>query len=283
MPTIITGDPGDSWLNDTGQVWWQLETSLINVCGACWIDHGCIAEYWYLPKHRCCRCRQFPVAPGESAKPFIDRVKVFREMPESEHVHAIGKANWQLLKKGIVDLESIVTPSRVLALYEIVAQQKLSIAAMIKAGIAAYIAEKAYADAHMTDEQRRQQQLEKASESLRNAGIIVNRTQTVIGVKRDPESKNSEETRVSPEQRWKAGLKVLKTLSDGKNLDVPDFGGSVPAMKDWVLATFPEKAAMLSDNDWLLLIAMVMAEEELRKTFKTLKVDHSKAMKAVSQ
>lgn len=280
MPKIISGTPGESWTNDTDLVWWQLFTSLVNVCGSCWNRHGLVGLYWNIPYHRNCQCRQTAIGPGDSSAPFPDRVKEFREMDASQHARAIGKSNWLLLDKGVVDLKDIVLPDRVMSLHEVVAKAKLTVAQLIKVGIAKHVAETAWADAHWTDEQRKQDQLNKVAEDLRRAGVTEEQIRDgfSVGGKKIvvPDVPDT-----SLERRIIAGNAVMAALWRGRAGDQPIMPAisSATALKAWVEATFP--TAVLSDFDWLALIAAMMAANEMRKTFKRLGVDEDKGMRAI--
>lgn len=49
--SIINGDPGTHWINDTDKPWYQLNVAGINTCGICWQYDGKLARYWGLPLH----------------------------------------------------------------------------------------------------------------------------------------------------------------------------------------------------------------------------------------
>lgn len=142
---IITGDAGGRWQNNTDLVWWQIFSSLVNVCGSCLARHGQIALQWYNPYHRFCRCYVVPVAPGDFADAFPNYQVLVADMDERQQRDAFGRSTWLLLKRGIVELPEVVEPNRIIPLRDIVAKFGLSLKVLLAAGIASHIAEQALA------------------------------------------------------------------------------------------------------------------------------------------
>src|SRR5579885_3470214 len=121
--TIIAGEPGTTWKNDTDRPWYQFRASLINTCGVCLQYHLQLARFWPIPLHPGCRCRQVPVKPGTVApEPFADFRKILDGMAPSQQAAAIGRSCYRLLKAGIVPWDEIVTAARVRSLREIVSR-----------------------------------------------------------------------------------------------------------------------------------------------------------------
>jgi len=142
--TIIDGDPGSRWTNDTSKVWYQLTCAMINTCGLCLQYHLKIARYWPLPLHHSCRCWLTVIKVGAESDPFADFRAILEGMAMPEKVAAIGRSNWALLRSGVVTWEQIVTPARVRSFREVMDLNRISIKAAIKAGVQPSIARTAY-------------------------------------------------------------------------------------------------------------------------------------------
>ncbi|CAB4130852.1 hypothetical protein UFOVP124_37 [uncultured Caudovirales phage] len=144
MATIITGNPGERYTNNSGKVQYQLVVAFNNSCGFCIQRHHAIANYWPIPFHPRCNCRSVPVTPGSQAQPFVDFQAEIGKLSSARQSDVIGDGAWKLIQDGQIQWEDAVTKSRIKSLYEIAREQKLSVADMQKAGIPEHIAQKAY-------------------------------------------------------------------------------------------------------------------------------------------
>ncbi len=168
---IWNGNPGEVWRNDTGVVRYQLICNFANSCGVCIQYHLAISNWWPIPFHRSCRCRQLPIAIGGCAEAFEDFRTILDGLDHHAQVEAIGASNFRLLESGVVKWEDIVRQTRVLDLKEVVNEQRLSVAQMIKAGVRPDLAEKAYAEAHSPKAQVVRAARQQALKNLEASGI----------------------------------------------------------------------------------------------------------------
>lgn len=182
MPgSFILGNPGDSWVNDSGKVVYQFVASLINTCGACLQYHLAIGPWWPIPLHRGCNCNQVALMPGDSSQPFADFRQILEDLSPAEQEAAVGKSAWKLIEEGVVKFEDVVSPTHVLTLQEVVAEQGLTVEQMTEAGVKPWIAENAFDAANtplsILNEQRRQALLE----SIRGAGMSDEQIRELVG------------------------------------------------------------------------------------------------------
>lgn len=145
MPkTIIDGEPGETWRNDTEKVQYQLICDWENTCGLCGqYDHQ-IGSSWPIPFHRNCKCKQEAIWPGKTARPFTDFRETIRNLDPSQQAHVVGRSNLILIEKGIVDWKDVVTGRRIRDLREVVALKKINVDTMLKVGIGKKEANAAY-------------------------------------------------------------------------------------------------------------------------------------------
>ena len=154
--TIITGAAGSRYTNNTGQVLYQFHCALINTCGRCLQYYLKISTSWPIPLHRNCRCWAVRLDPGSTASHgFADFGLILSKMSSADRATAIGASNARLLDSGLATLDDIVTPYRVRDFAEVVARTGLSIKAMTKAGVAVWIAKRAYETAHESEDEAR--------------------------------------------------------------------------------------------------------------------------------
>lgn len=147
--TIISGEPGEHWLNDTDRPWYQLDVAGFNTCAFCWQYNGRISRYWPLPFHGNCRCRQRRIAMGQRAPlPFTDNERAMLAMEGHEQAALMGKALFRLWQEGVVEFGDIVTPGRIRTLEEVIALKRLSIKRLVAAGVSRAVAERAYFATH---------------------------------------------------------------------------------------------------------------------------------------
>jgi hypothetical protein len=301
---IISGEPGERWFNDKGVVYWQLFTSLVNVCGACLAKHGQISPYWASPFHRGCQCRVKPVAPGQYSEPFVNFRELLQGMDESQHDAAVGRANWKLIQAGLVKWSDVVTDYRVRSLHEVVAREKITVQQMVKAGVDPKTAEEAYAKVHTPAHEIFEAQIKKAAGKLKEAGLsdeqivrgfaekIVPRITGITpgnvkpieipkGQKVDWEGSRIEGEPVAPIVAGNVILERIRRGTAKEPVRMPDFHGSVSTMWEWVTKTFPDTVDTLSKEDWAALVLAVETQEKLRPVFVKLGIDPEKAFKAI--
>jgi hypothetical protein len=140
---IITAQPGESWTNDTDKVWWQLRCSMINTCGYCLGFHMQIAQFWPIPFHRRCRCACIPVAPRQTAEPWVDFREMIKSFPPAIAARAFGRSVYRLIALGHISYEDAIEPGRVKSLSEIVHAKGLTVPKLVAAGISRGTAERA--------------------------------------------------------------------------------------------------------------------------------------------
>jgi hypothetical protein len=169
---IWHGEPGERWRNDTGFVAWQFVARLVNTCGLCLSYHLAISPTpWAIPYHPNCACMQTEVYPGELADPFVDFGELLGSLPRHEQTEAVGQSVWLLLTAGLARWEDVVARDGVRTLAEIVKRLRLSVAAMVKAGIGRGIAERAVAMARATAEALAAQRRQELAEHARRAAV----------------------------------------------------------------------------------------------------------------
>src|ERR1035438_9316945 len=99
MEIIWDGPPGDSWLNDTGDVAWQFFCSFDNSCSICIDLHGTVSdEPFPIPIHDNCNCYQEEIFPGESSDPFVDVAAYIDSMSPDRQAAIIGKSHERLIR-----------------------------------------------------------------------------------------------------------------------------------------------------------------------------------------
>lgn len=168
---IWNGNPGEAWHNDTGIVRYQFICDFANSCGVCIQYHLAISNWWPIPIHRNCRCKNSPVFPGAAAQPFEDFRRTLDKLDHHAQVEAIGASNYRLLDSGVVEWGDIVTPTRVLDLKEVVNAKNLSVQQLVDAGVRRDIAERAYAESHTATAQIVRAARQQALKNLEAAGI----------------------------------------------------------------------------------------------------------------
>jgi hypothetical protein len=202
------GEPGTRWYNDTSKVKYQLYVNFENSCGACIQWAGRIGTWFNVPFHYNCRCRNIPIPPKAQAKPFIDFQKAIRELDENQQRLVIGKANWQLVEKGVVEWKDVVTRTRVRSLADVVDLKNLDVRDMTKAGVNPKTAETAFAMARSPAVNAANATRDAAIERLKQLGMtgdqIANAvakrlTERVGGIRmRDPEQDLSSFIKAAP-------------------------------------------------------------------------------------
>jgi len=167
----ISGEPGETWTNDTGKIWNQAHVNFRNSCGVCISIAGKVARYWPFPLHFGCLCQNIPIAPGAESSPFIDFQERLAELGPDQQAVAVGASNWQAIQSGLVKWDDVVTRARVRDFREVVARQKLTVPELVKAGVQKVQAEKAY-NAVNTDAHNAASQVRKTvADALRQHGL----------------------------------------------------------------------------------------------------------------
>ena len=69
---VVSGPPGTAWVNDTGKVLYQLRVNWVNSCGTCIQRSNLIGPWFPVPFHPNCLCKNIPIFPGDTARPFHD-------------------------------------------------------------------------------------------------------------------------------------------------------------------------------------------------------------------
>jgi hypothetical protein len=167
---IISGQPGTTWTNDTGEIRYQFVCDLVHTCGTCLQFHLKIGQWWPLPLHRNCRCHQEILYPGATGRPFVNFLDVLRGLTHAQQVDAVGASVYKLLEAGLITWTDAVSETGVWDLKEIVWKLGLTIEDMVDAGVSEWIAEAAFVAAHaaeITDTTR----LQALIDQLRDAGM----------------------------------------------------------------------------------------------------------------
>ncbi len=187
-PRVIwNGTPGEVWHNATEKIKYQLICEFNNSCGVCIQYHLAISNWWPIPFHRNCRCRQIPIRPGGAAQPFRDFRAILDELSPGQRREAIGASNYKLLDAGLIKWEDVVTPTRVRDLQEVVALRKLTVDQMTGAGVKPRYADEAYARVHTPQAELIRETRQKLITKVQDAGIsreqLVKHAQEAIGQK----------------------------------------------------------------------------------------------------
>ncbi len=178
---FITGQPGEAWSNDGDRAKYQYICQLSHSCGVCISYHLMIGDWWPIPLHRSCACNQVVILPGSTARPFADFQQIWDDLTPQQQLSAVGKSAYTLIEEGVVDFTDVVSPTHVLTLQEVVAEQGLTVDEMVGAGVRRDIAERAYAAANtpaaILDQQRRQQLIDQ----IRDAGLSDAQIRDLVG------------------------------------------------------------------------------------------------------
>lgn len=167
----FNGRPGTAWHNDTNKVLYQLHVDFVNSCGACIQWANAIGPHFPVPFHFHCRCRNIPIYPNSTARPFIDFQQRIRELDPAQQRRVIGAANWKLVEKGVVEWKDVVEKTRVLSLADVIDAKNLSIKQMTDAGVEESIARRSYALAHTPEADKTKRERQAAIEFLKSKGM----------------------------------------------------------------------------------------------------------------
>jgi hypothetical protein len=169
---IFNGEPGERWRNDTEKPKFQFVCQLSNTCGACLQYHMAIGDWWPIPIHRNCRCKQQLVRPGgEAPHAFVDFREVLDDLSPAQQREAVGAANYRLLKAGRVEWKDVVGKYRVRTLTEVVARKDLTVEQMTAAGVKPHFAEAAHAAIHTPEAELIRRQRAELTEKILKAGV----------------------------------------------------------------------------------------------------------------
>jgi hypothetical protein len=171
ITTAISGKPGESWTNHGQKVQFQLSVKFANSCAACIQYANQIGKHWPLPFHRGCNCTQVPIAPGQSAEPFLDFMKEIGKLPPHQQAVAIGRSNWALITSGKAAFSDVVTPTRVRDFREVVDRKRLKLPDLLAAGVSKARASKALGSVDSSDRETRLAKGREAYQTLLRMGL----------------------------------------------------------------------------------------------------------------
>ncbi len=165
MPRLmISGEPGEVHVNDTGKIQYQLIVSWHNSCAVCiQFDHK-VGSFWPIPFHRGCLCTQLPVTPGQAARPFVDYREKIQAVSHAQRANIMGRSNLAMVESGLVNWSDVVTPTRIRSLREVVSRKRLTVDQMVASGVTRGRAREAYDAVHTgthTETEARRQELVK--------------------------------------------------------------------------------------------------------------------------
>ena len=142
----LGGRPGERWRNMTGDIWYQLVSSLRKPCAACLRRHARISPRpWGIPFHPHCECEQLEVPPGARAPiEFRDAGGLAEAMPVGGQVELVGALNWLIRSAGLVSWEDLFDGNGDPRDFEDVVRRKgLTLEQLRRAGVAAGVARRA--------------------------------------------------------------------------------------------------------------------------------------------
>lgn len=170
-PFAIVGEPGTTWTNRTDKIYFQAYCKFQNSCAVCIGVAGQIARFWPFPFHFGCLCRSVPIMPGAESKPFIDYQEAVAELAPSQQAAAMGTSNWAMVNSGLVKWDDVVTRSRVRDFREVVARNKLSIEDLVRSGVSAKEAKKAFNAVHTPGHEQARKTRKTVAAALREHGL----------------------------------------------------------------------------------------------------------------
>jgi hypothetical protein len=179
---IWNGNPGEIWVNRTEKFKYQLICNYKHSCGFCLQYDRAISNWWPVPFHRSCRCKNMLVRPGNSAEPFISFQEKLLGATPQQQTDAIGASNFSLWKRDVVTWDQIVTETRVRTLAEVVQQQKLSLDDLLKAGVRADRAEAAIARINTPKQQLIREHRQALIQKVLKSGISEEQLKKAVAV-----------------------------------------------------------------------------------------------------
>lgn len=180
---IWNGKPGETYTNTTERFKYQLIVAYQNSCGFCIQYDRAVSNWWPLPFHNRCRCRQLLVKPGGRSEPFVDFRSKLADLPNAQKASAIGASNWRLLEDGVVSWDDIVTETRVRSFHEIAQRNKVDLKAMLKAGVDPEQARHALARINTPKQLVVREQRQKLIERIQAAGLSDAQIKEAISVR----------------------------------------------------------------------------------------------------
>jgi hypothetical protein len=169
---IWNGKPGEVWTNNTLRFKYQLIVAYQNSCGFCIQYDRAVSNWWPLPFHNRCRCRQLLLKPGGVAEPFVDFRSKLADLSEAQKVSAIGRSNYALLEKGVVTWDDIVTETRVRSFTEVAK-------ANVDPGHARHAFERINTPKHLIVREQRQKLIER----IQKAGLSDEQIKEAVAVR----------------------------------------------------------------------------------------------------
>jgi hypothetical protein len=140
-----------------------------------------IGDWWPIPIHRNCNCQQVPIMPGAEARPFANFQEIWDDLSPSQQLSAVGKSSYQLIQEGVVDFKAVVSPTHVLTLQEVVAENHLTVNEMVKAGVRPDIAQKAFDAANTPAAVLNQQRQQALIKQIQGAGVSPQQIRQMVG------------------------------------------------------------------------------------------------------
>jgi hypothetical protein len=132
---IVSGLPGDIWINSIQKPLYQLFACYKEGSGVCVQYDRRLARLWAIPHFHGCECKQKVIKPGELCLPFVDFLEILRGLDLSQKHAIVGKGNWEVFEAGLVPWSEIVTPGRVREFNEVMARNRLTVPQMVAAGV----------------------------------------------------------------------------------------------------------------------------------------------------
>ena len=180
---IWNGKPGEVYTNNTERFKYQLIVAYQYSCGFCIQYDRAVSNWWPLPFHNRCRCRQLLLKPGGVAEPFVDFRAKLADLSSAQKVSAIGKSNYSLWERGVVSWDDIVTDTRVRSFHEVVRRAKLDVAAMTKASVDREQARHAFEKINLPKQLIVREQRQKLIERIQKAGLSDEQIKEAVAVR----------------------------------------------------------------------------------------------------
>ena len=177
----FNGPPGETWENDSGKVKYQFRAEWQNTCGVCAGYDGAIGDSWPIPLHRNCRCKQILIFPGGRSQPFTDFRRKIRGLDPAQQSRVVGAANLQLIERGVVKWEDVVTEGRIRDLREVVSLKQLTVKQMTKVGVPKPTAEQAYKSVNTAAHEIANESRRRLIEALKAKGVSNERIKRLVG------------------------------------------------------------------------------------------------------
>jgi hypothetical protein len=180
---IWNGKPGEVWVNNTERFKYQLIVAYQNSCGFCIQYDRAVSNWWPLPFHNRCRCRQLLLKPGGVAEPFVDFRAKLADLSEAQQVSAVGRSNYALLDSGVVSWGDVVTETRVRSFTEVAQRAKLDVKATVKAGVDPEQARHAFEKINTPKQLIVREQRAKLIERIQKAGLSDEQIKEAVAVR----------------------------------------------------------------------------------------------------